>query len=62
MQLRVPPRRGSNPGTAKPEADMLPSEPVRRADFIIKYNISELKSRELYQSGINANTLKDGVH
>ena len=26
-----PPRRGSNPGPAEPEADTLPSEPARRA-------------------------------
>ena len=25
------PRRGLNPGPAEPEADMLPSEPARRA-------------------------------
>ena len=31
-------RRGSNPRPAEPEADMLPSEPTRRANF--KYEIS----------------------
>ena len=29
----LPPRRGSNPGPAEPEADMLPSEQARRAIF-----------------------------
>ena len=27
------PRRGSNPGPAESEADMLPSEPARRAEY-----------------------------
>ena len=34
------PRRGSNPGPAEPEADMLPSEPVRRALFKIQKTVS----------------------
>ena len=31
------PRRGLNPGPAKPEADMLPSEPAQRAFKKVKY-------------------------
>ena len=31
------PRRGSNPGPAAPEADMLPSEPAWRSKMLIKY-------------------------
>ena len=37
------PGRGSNPGPAEPEADMLPSEPARRAveaSYIIEFCVT----------------------
>ena len=34
------PCRGSNPGPAEPEADMLPSEPARRANEAVEAAIS----------------------
>ena len=38
------PRRGSNPGPAEPEADMLPSELARRAmSCIFRVKLSEVK-------------------
>ena len=32
FQIKFTTRRGLNPGPAEPEADMLPSEPTRRAE------------------------------
>ena len=38
------PRRGLNPGPAEPEADMLPFEPARRAQY---YNITKEENDRL---------------
>ena len=47
------PRRGLNPGPAEPEADMLPSEPTRRAVKSIK--IFFKKRKIIYIQNISRN-------
>ena len=40
LNENLPPRRGSNPGPAETEADMLPSEPAWRASYEIVTDIT----------------------
>ena len=46
------PRRGSNPGPAEPEADMLPSEPARRAHSQNVIHVFIILRRATHEVGI----------